>query len=151
MNWFSVKSDGFFQPKVPKEYAIRREDRSCRDCGERFTIDFPSGDIIAAYKDTMSDELRWFPTYESGGYLDLLEQFVPEFTTQNRMTPSIFQKFEGLFDVIQERPATGGHFRACARLGCLNCGSLEVFTDRETIIHRPRLSWMRYDLRRLQI
>jgi len=152
MKWFSTKEDpsGFVQANVPNAYALRRESRHCRSCGCHFKVDFSAGDDLVAFQDTQGSEFRWLPTYEKGGYLDLLPRLVTDYADGKQITYHVARAFEAAFDLIQERPASGGWFHTWHVKGCPSCGSREVVTEGVSIRKNPRLTWMRYNLSRLR-
>jgi hypothetical protein len=149
LSWFSKRDSSgcFVSAKVPKHYAIRREYRRCNACDISFEVNFSAADDLVPFQDSSSSEIRWMPTYENGGYLDLLELLVPAYSQGDRITHRVSQAFESAFEVIQEKPLSGGMFRIWAVGGCPSCGSCDkIIIESNSILRRPPLTWIRYDL-----
>jgi hypothetical protein len=140
--------NNFVLPKVPNSYSVRNETRVCNDCGCNHNITFSAGDDLVAFQDTKSGEVRWLPTYEEGGFLDLLRKLVPDYSDEQGITHRVSQDFEKVFDRIQERISPEGVFRIQVVRGCPNCGSRKVIVERSTIEKNPSVEWIRYDLSR---
>jgi len=135
----------WIQARTPSSYWTREDTVRCRTCSCEFTARFAHGNEVVKFaEDDGGIEERWLPTFEPGGYLDLLERLVPGYTKDQRVTMPISRKFEAAFKEIQERSAAGKTFSVAVGYRCHNCGSSSVDLVKEQIIDSPLLNWLRY-------
>jgi hypothetical protein len=145
MRFFSRRQK-FTRARIPKMYLIYRETRSCRDCGCEYDVDFSRDEELMCFKDTLSTELRWMPIDEKGGFTELFKRLLPADVCES---VGAYAAFDVAFEVIQERPRSGGFFHIRWEHGCHKCQSRRVVPIGSRVLERPRLKWMRYDLSRL--
>ena len=132
-------------------YLIYRETRRCAECGCVFDADLSRDGELMCFKDTKSTELRWLPILGKGGFDELRKRLA---TAEKRVAigehTRPYETFEAVFDLIQERPESGGFFRVRWELYCHQCQSKGLVAIGARVFTKPRLKWMRYDLSRLE-
>jgi len=137
----------FIEAERPRSYHILRQSLLCRDCGNRFECLVSADNLLVKFIDQETGVIRWLPTYERGGYLDLISQLVPGFGRNDEITMQVFKRFEESFRQIQE-PATGGNtYTVENMILCPKCSSSSTVIMDEEVLDTPEVCWMRYQPR----
>ena len=100
--------------------------------------------VLVKFIDQVSKEVRWLPTFEKGGYLDMVKQLVPDSSPDKQITMKDSATFQERFAEIQERSPLGGIFVLAIGCPCPECGSRNQTLEKECVLDRPSLKWMRY-------
>lgn len=129
---------------VPSSYSIRNDVYRCRVCGTIFDAFFSNGNELVKFIEDNGTEVRWLPTFEAGGYLDLVEKLVPGYKKTQSINMSISRRFEAAFKTIQEHSNAGNTFSLAVGSRCPSCNSDNKELLSEKILESPTLAWLRY-------
>jgi rubredoxin len=135
-NWVNVP--------IPKTYMIRKNVYQCKVCGREFASFFSDGNDLVKFVENNGKEIRWLPTFERGGYLDLMSALVPGYKEGQNITMFDAKKFEKLFKEIQEPSKSGNYFSVAVGCRCPDCNSDKKELISEEILDSPELEWLRY-------
>jgi hypothetical protein len=138
--------DEMFQPATPPSYWVCESKRKCKNCGYEYTCVHPNGNEIVKFQEDGGVEVRWLPTFEVGGYLDLLERMVPNYSREQQITMPIVRKFESEFKIIQEHSLLGNAFNMSVCCECPRCSSIKAIVVSEITYDSPKLKWMKYKI-----
>jgi Zn finger protein HypA/HybF involved in hydrogenase expression len=128
-------------PLLPKDYWIKSIDYKCEDCSVLFNILIPNGDEIVKFKIEGTEEIRWLPTFEKGGYLYLISKLMPNFNKETELTVSFINSFiVKLRNYVKENVVLY-ETRHC----CPKCGSKKLQISQEKIIKNPKVKWLEID------
>jgi hypothetical protein len=105
---------------------------------------FANGNEVVKFSEDGGREIRWLPTFEAGGYLDLMEKLVPGYRKDQSITMPIARKFEAEFKKIQELSASGNTFSVAVGCRCPTCAANNAENILEEVIESPLLDWLRY-------
>lgn len=131
-------------PQHPRVYQIRREHCQCRACGHEFTQMMAADNALIKFVNDVNTEEGWLPTYEPGGYLDLLERLVPDYHRSEPITMSISDRFTTEFRKIQQPPESGGYWNFAIGGRCVQCASKQLDVTAEELLDTPPLEWITY-------
>lgn len=137
-NWVEVQ--------IPSSYSIRKESFKCRSCGTVFSSLFSNGNDLVKFTEDGGTEVKWLPTFEQGGYLDILEEVVPGFKKNQSVTMAVAKKFESSFKNMQEPSKAGNTFSVAVGCRCPSCNSDNKELLSEEVLESPKLDWLRYQL-----
>jgi hypothetical protein len=131
-------------PTIPKAYWIREDLVRCKQCTAEFKVQFAHGNEVVKFIEDGGYEDRWLPTFEKGGYLDLLERLVAGYRREQQITMPIAKRFESAFKGIQEVSSAGKPFSVAIGARCPHCSSASVDVLDEQILASPPLKWLCY-------
>ncbi len=134
----------FTQAAIPSSYQVRLDNCLCQDCHHEYECMMALDNVLVKFIDEASGEERWMPTFEKGGYLDLMSRLVPGSSPENEITMKDSGIFLKCFAEIQERPSSGGEFTFAMGCPCPKCGSRNHALVSKTVLDMPSLKWMRY-------
>lgn len=138
-------STEYSQAERPVKYWVKNIDCKCNSCEVTFSEILPHGNEIIKFIETDGHEVRWLPTYEKGGYFELLKQLVPGFDAKSQeITMSISNKFQSAFEKIQQPSVNGKKFRFAKGVICPKCKSNDIKIISDKILLSPTLKWMKY-------
>jgi hypothetical protein len=134
----------YIQAEIPSIYWTRIITYLCHDCGIIYEGMMPVGNELIKFIEKDGIEERWLPTYEKGGYFDLLENLIPGFKRTNKITVQIADEFENKFYEMQEPSTKGRTFTMNIRVRCPECNSKSIIIRNIETLVNPNIAWMRY-------
>lgn len=134
----------YISAEEPYTYWINKITYLCDNCGTIYDIMLPIGDELIKFVESEGNEERWLPTYEKGGYLDLLEKMVPNFKRNNKITVQIAKEFDDKFSKIQQRSSRGRKFIMDVSVKCPKCDSKNSIIKKIESLENPVILWMCY-------
>jgi uncharacterized protein with PIN domain len=137
-------SQQWIQAAVPVSFWIRKDFYRCRACGTEYACVFANGNEIVKFSEDGGHEVRWLPTFEVGGYLDLMERLVAGYRRDQKITMPIAKKFESEFKKIQELSASGNTFSVAVGCRCPKCSANNAEIILEEVFESPPVDWLRY-------
>ena len=63
-------------PELPEKYWVNQLNYKCESCGNSFEVFLPNGNDIVKFREINGSEIRWLPTYNKGGYIDLMTKII---------------------------------------------------------------------------
>jgi hypothetical protein len=118
----------------------------CGCCAHDFAIKNPPPDnSLVKFVCDSGDEEAWIPVYTKGGYLDLVEHCVAEYSQDQEISMKVSKAFLDKFREIQRRPASGGYWVFPGAQHCPRCKekNLTLVSERCAVDHA--LNWIEYD------
>jgi hypothetical protein len=134
----------YIQAETPSTLWANKITYLCDDCATIWDVIMPIDNEFIKFVEKEGDEERWLPTYEKGGYLDLLEKLIPGFKKHNKITVHIADEFEKKFCNFQEPSSNGQIFLMNFRVRCPKCNSHSIIIRNIESVINPDISWMRY-------
>lgn len=135
----------YTQALIPKQYHIREVHYYCLNCSAEFIVRYPIGNELVKYVDaTNAGDERWLPTYEAGGYLELVERLVDRFSQDKPITMDVSRDFEAAFALMQEPGHSGRPFKLFVKTLCPKCNGTDLRVEQEKVLDTPELKWMKY-------
>lgn len=131
--------------EVPTDFQLVETELKCVDCGRNFVWRTSLDNVLVKFVDNTTSQERWMPTYEEGGYLDVLEQCVDDFQRDGEITMKVFREFERKFRSFQRPPATGGYWTVASGCRCPKCDGSQVEAVTEKVVNNPIVEWLNYD------
>lgn len=131
--------------KVPEIVQLVETILRCPDCGAIFTCRTSEDNMLVKFVDDSGTEEAWLPTFEEGGYLDVVEQCVPGFSRDQQITMQIFQRFEEKFRELLHKPASGGEWKVASGCFCPCCKNANTEILSERIVINPKVTWISYN------
>ena len=129
---------------VPSNFQITETEFRCDGCGESFIFRSSPDNILVKFVDGANRSECWLPTFEMGGYLDVVEKCAPGFDRREEITMPIFREFEKNFQTFQNPPDSGGYWQVACDCICPKCNGKELEVLGEQIVSNPELKWMTY-------
>lgn len=131
--------------KIPEVVQLTETILRCRNCGLVFACRMSGDNSLVKFVDDSGREEAWIPTFEEGGYLDVVEQCVPEYSRDQKLTMQVFRKFEKKFQNFLHKPSTGGEWKVASGSCCPNCKSANAEIQSEQTLINPTITWLTYD------
>lgn len=131
--------------RIPTDVQLVESECKCIGCSKHFVCRTSPDNALVKFVDAATSQERWLPTFEKGGYLDIVEQCVDGFRRDCEITMKVFREFESKFRSFQHRPATGGYWSVANGCRCPNCGGKKVETLAEQTVNNPKMEWLNYD------
>jgi hypothetical protein len=137
-------SNFWYSAAIPKSFNIRQDFYRCRGCGVEFSSMYSDGNDLVKFLEDGGQEVRWLPTFEEGGYLDLLERLVKGYDKSQQITMQIAKSFESEFKKIVQLSEAGKTFSVAIGCRCPNCLADNSETVEEKVLNSPQLEWIKY-------
>lgn len=131
--------------EVPEFFHLFESVLRCRDCGLIFVCRMSADNTLVKFVNDSGSEEAWLPTFEEGGYLDVVEQCVPEYSRNQKLTMQVFRTFEKKFRNFLHKPSTGGDWKVACGSCCPNCKSANAEIQSEQTLINPIITWITYD------
>jgi hypothetical protein len=132
-------------PSGPTYYELTETVYRCRSCGNTFACRTSQDNLLVKFVDEGNRLESWMPTYENGGYLELLEKLVPGFHRSQQITMAVFRRFESEFEKYQHRPTPSSYWQVACGCRCTRCGGSSLEFLSETLLASPEIDWVTYD------
>ena len=123
---------------APSTYCIKTLTCRCKTCGTVFCETLPANDELIQFS-CGDGQKRFLPTYGPGGYLALLDRFVPEWSTKQTITQQISGR---LTQELSNWLPYSVALYSRADIRCPSCGGREVKTEREQTLLNPPVEWL---------
>jgi hypothetical protein len=133
------------QMTFPEFYWITETEYRCLDCQDSFSCRTSQDNVLVKFVDDENRMECWLPTFEKGGYLDLIEKCVPGFRRNDQITMKVFHIFESEFMKYQHGPKSGGFWKVACGCKCPQCRSSHLKVLSEVELESPVIDWMTYD------
>lgn len=130
---------------IPELVQLVETNLRCRDCGSVFACRTSEDNMLVKFIDESGKEEAWLPTFEEGGYLDVVEQCVPGYSRDQQITMQVFRKFEKKFRDFLHKPPTGGDWKVASGCNCPDCNGSNTEFQSERIVINPKVNWITYD------
>ena len=139
-----VAEDVLCNPEMPEIYWVNRFTYKCKDCRVTFDIVTANGNDIIKLKEINGNEEKWLPTYGKGGYLDLLQKLLPDFSLKDEITQKKATIFISELNRHCERSIhnNGFDFDYFTTV-CTNCHSKNTEYVSEERLVNSELSWLK--------
>src|SRR5690606_20403333 len=92
-NWGGKMSENWVEPSIPSSFWMRQVSCKCMSCGTEYECDLASGNEIIKFSEDGGGEVKWLPVFERGGYMELLEKLVPDYSRKDKITMSVARIF----------------------------------------------------------
>lgn len=138
----------YCSPETPSTYWINKIRYSCKACGHVFDIYTPNGDDgVVKFVERNGSEIRWLPVYGHGGYLDLIERFMPGFLASGKqlIPPVVSQFMEKLQNHIEPSEAGNSFEISQEKVQCPQCKKQVVEMLNETVLTSSDVIWLKID------
>jgi len=145
----------FCVPIIPEIYEIKCLIYVCNSCGNIFAIALPNYDGLVMFKEIDGEEIRWLSTYEKGGYLDLMDKLIPEYSSIiNNSDENSMERARTFIIELNKHCEKGKHkkgfvFNTPDSI-CPHCTSKEATELKEIILTNPKLNWMKINCKLLE-
>ena len=130
--------------RVPEKYWINHLTYKCDTCGSTFEDWIPNGYDIVKLEAKGNGEVRWLPTYGTGGYIDLMTKLIPNHNKNDEITMEKSKTFIRKLERYSEKGKLGCGFELSRRISnCINCDSKDLKTINEEVLVNPELEWLK--------
>ncbi len=131
--------------KIPEFVQLIETVLRCRNCGLVFACRTSEDNALVKFVNDSGREEAWLPTFEEGGYLDVVEQCVPEYSRDQTLTMQVARTFEMKFRNFLHKPSTGGAWKVACGCCCPDCKSKSTEIQSERTVINPTINWLTYD------
>jgi DNA-directed RNA polymerase subunit RPC12/RpoP len=133
---------------LPSNYWVATLSYVCESCGSTFEWRAAEGTEMVRFVTPDGGEERWLPTHGQGGYLELLERFVPGFAQHQTISVIVTREFSRRLSAVQLKSPSGAEFSIDERdATCPRCRSKDIRLLGKMVDSNPPLEWLRYCLR----
>jgi len=130
------------EPKISGAYWVNRITYKCKKCGNVFEIIFENGNELVKFEEINGNEVRWLPTYDKGGYLDLMTKLIG-YSSGDEITMAKTKAFIQELNKHCEHGKTGNGFDlSTTKFECPSCKSKDKETLKEDVLTNPKLPWL---------
>lgn len=130
-------------PELPEMYWVNQSFYKCENCGNTFEICAPNGNEIVKLREINGSEIRWLPTFNKGGYIDLMTKVIKGHKVNDPINMEKATKFIAELQGYIEKSLNGNGFGLCIDTVCPRCNSKSIEINEENVLVNPELRWLR--------
>jgi hypothetical protein len=130
-------------PELPEKYWVNQITYRCENCGNSFDVFIPNGNDIVKFKEINGSEIRWLPTYNKSGYIDLMTKLIKGHKLNDPIDMKKAAKFIAELQGYIKKSSNGNGFGlSIDRRICPQCNSKKIRTLEENVLVNPELQWL---------
>lgn len=131
-------------PELPEKYWVNHLTYKCESCENSFEALIPNGNDLVKFKEINGSEIRWLPTYNKGGYIDLMTRIIKEHKFNDPIDMKKATHFIAQLQGYIEKSIDGNGFElSIDKRICPKCNSKNIKTVKENVLVNPELQWLK--------